>query len=92
MNILQMGRSTNYLLVKQGTQGNTWKQAQVQLPSQTSTYQVVIQGLTGANYLSDIAIDDIRMITGTCSSSGVYNIRGNQKKIVFFYQKLIDHW
>ena len=54
---------------KNGTHGNQWLPLQVQL-SVSGSKQIIIEGVRGNNYLGDIAIDDIHVVSGTCSSQG----------------------
>ena len=55
---------------RQGTQGNSWKQGQVQIPAQSSQYQVVFEGLVGSSYRGDIGVDDIKLLQGPCTTAG----------------------
>ena len=48
-----------------GPQGDTWHMGQIDIRSNTE-YQVYIEGVVGANYTSDIAIDDTDMVAGNC--------------------------
>ncbi|XP_033751988.1 MAM and LDL-receptor class A domain-containing protein 1-like [Pecten maximus] len=52
-----------------GTQGNVWIQAHYPIPSQSSQYNIVFEGLTGAGYRGDIGLDDIKVVAGPCTSS-----------------------
>ncbi|XP_078334103.1 MAM and LDL-receptor class A domain-containing protein 1-like [Crassostrea virginica] len=58
---------------KSGNQGNQWSIAQVTLQNiqiNTPTYQVAFEGVRGTGFLSDIAIDDVSIVNGTCQSPG----------------------
>lgn len=50
-----------------GNQGNLWSQATVNVPSDQQ-YVIIIEGVRGGNYSSDIAIDDVRITATNCSS------------------------
>ncbi|XP_069693713.1 uncharacterized protein [Periplaneta americana] len=50
---------------KTGDQGNQWFQAIVLLPSMNQSFQVVIEAVRGASYVSDIAIDDVKIANGS---------------------------
>lgn len=56
-------------------QGNVWKKAEVTITSRTN-YQMIFEGVTGKDYRSDIAIDDILFsdgyCVGLCSSVNAY--------------------
>ncbi|XP_005998456.1 neuropilin-2 isoform X2 [Latimeria chalumnae] len=41
------------------TQGNDWKEGRIVLPTSSTNYQVVFEGVVGNGYKGDIAIDDI---------------------------------
>lgn len=56
---------------KSGNHGNQWLVAHVTITSPTSGYQVVFEGVIGASYTGDIAIDDIRLLDGRCPSPGM---------------------
>ena len=77
---------TNYgspIWTRQGTQGNSWKQGQVQIPAQSSQYQVVFEGLVGSSYRGDIGVDDIKLLQGPCTTAGTLNIFINLFNIYF---------
>jgi hypothetical protein len=48
-----------------GSQGDMWNGGQIDIMSAIE-YQIYIEGVVGANYTSDIAIDDTEMLSGTC--------------------------
>ncbi|XP_013397767.1 MAM and LDL-receptor class A domain-containing protein 1-like [Lingula anatina] len=54
---------------KQGTQGNAWKLAEIQLGI-TAQYTVVIEALRGPGWQGDIAIDDVTLSDGSCQPGG----------------------
>ena len=56
---------------KNGTHGNQWLPLQIQLNT-AGSQSIVIEGVRGSNYLGDIAIDDIHVISGSCKSQGKY--------------------
>jgi len=49
-----------------GTQGNSWKQANISLPSNYNDISVVFEGTVDAGYMGDIALDDITLTAGAC--------------------------
>ncbi|XP_067654295.1 MAM and LDL-receptor class A domain-containing protein 1-like isoform X2 [Haliotis asinina] len=59
-----------------GNQGNSWKVAEVSLNTVSSNtpYQIVFEGTVGAGYVGDIAIDDLSVTTGACSSGVIPNV------------------
>ncbi|KAH3887690.1 hypothetical protein DPMN_011708 [Dreissena polymorpha] len=56
-----------------GTQGNQWNLGQTDLPASASTYNIVFEGVGGPGYRGDIALDDIRVLPGSCSYSGLHH-------------------
>ncbi|EDO47787.1 predicted protein [Nematostella vectensis] len=54
---------------KTGNQSNSWNIAQVTISSSFS-FQVVFEGIRGASYTGDIAIDDVKMTSGVCPNPG----------------------
>ncbi|XP_019632083.1 PREDICTED: MAM and LDL-receptor class A domain-containing protein 2-like [Branchiostoma belcheri] len=56
-----------------GTQGDQWVRAEVEVNT-TSPYQVVMEGIRGTGYRGDIALDDITMSTGPCTTGTTYGI------------------
>nr|KAG5689551.1 hypothetical protein BaRGS_022054 [Batillaria attramentaria] len=61
---------------KNGTQGNRWINATVDINlgnSNQKQYQVVFEGIRGSGIRGDIAIDDISLRDGLCSSGGGSN-------------------
>ncbi|XP_066300034.1 MAM and LDL-receptor class A domain-containing protein 1-like [Branchiostoma lanceolatum] len=56
-----------------GTQGDRWIQGEVEVNT-TSPYQVVMEGIRGTGFRGDIALDDITMTTGPCTSGTTYGI------------------
>ncbi|XP_022097778.1 MAM and LDL-receptor class A domain-containing protein 1-like isoform X1 [Acanthaster planci] len=66
LNIFLSSGSTSTLIYrKQGTQSNQWLRAREPITS-TSTYEIVIEGVTGQSWGGDIAIDDVVFNPGTC--------------------------
>ncbi|XP_046355169.2 collagen alpha-1(XXVII) chain-like [Haliotis rufescens] len=51
---------------KDGSQGDQWKLAKVDLLPQSVDYYIVINGIRGNGYFGDIAIDDIIVLDGAC--------------------------
>uniref|UniRef100_A0A2C9KBP7 MAM domain-containing protein n=1 Tax=Biomphalaria glabrata TaxID=6526 RepID=A0A2C9KBP7_BIOGL len=56
-----------------GTQGNVWKQASINIggggTNIAPTAMVVLEAVQGSSFDGDIAIDDINLVPGMCSSS-----------------------
>ncbi|KAG8009334.1 Neuropilin-1a, partial [Nibea albiflora] len=47
-----------------GHQGNRWREGRVLVPRNNKPYQVVIEGLVDAKSWGDIAVDDIKVLSG----------------------------
>ncbi|KAH9494976.1 hypothetical protein Btru_018310, partial [Bulinus truncatus] len=58
-----------------GNQGQIWKQALVNIPKPSNTFQISVIGSIGAGYNSDIALDDFLFSHGSCQDNSV--IKGN---------------
>lgn len=43
-------------------QGNSWLRGEVRIRNMKNQYQIVFEGLVGSTVLSDIALDDIRLL------------------------------
>nr|XP_031841867.1 uncharacterized protein LOC116431082 [Nomia melanderi] len=57
--------STGQLMFsKQGNQGNHWLHGIFNLPKAEKGFQIVIEGVRGNTYVSDIAIDDVAILQG----------------------------
>lgn len=54
---------------KQGTQGNQWYAAQVNIPAQSQQFNLVFEGIAGPGFQGDIALDDIRVKNNGCPSN-----------------------
>ncbi|KAG8199603.1 hypothetical protein JTE90_009439 [Oedothorax gibbosus] len=52
-----------------GDQGNRWLQGNVTIPHFNENFQIVIEGIRGSGYISDTAIDDVRLFTEDCSET-----------------------
>ena len=52
--------------LRKGTQGNKWIQGLTTVPAQTSSFNLVFEGLVGPSYRGDIALDDINVVNGPC--------------------------
>lgn len=62
-----------------GNQGNVWKSSDVTIRSDVD-YQIIIQAIRGNSFLSDIAIDDIRLTSKTvCATDDFQSLSGTQK-------------
>ena len=53
---------------RSGNQKNQWQNAAVSVQS-SKNFRLVFEGVTGASFTSDIAIDDVRMTPGLCGST-----------------------
>ena len=49
------------LLTISGNQGDEWRLGQVDITN-VQTFQILIEGIIGANYTSDVAVDDVILI------------------------------
>ena len=63
----KMGNVRVRLWTLTGNQGLQWRMAQVSVKALLS-YQLTFEGVVGAGYKSDIALDDITIATGACPS------------------------
>ena len=54
-----------------GNQGNQWFDLQQPFTNQlgTSTFRIIIEGTVGTGYTSDIAIDNVNVCPGSCTST-----------------------
>lgn len=50
------------MFTKSGNQGNQWFHGIFELPKTNVSFQIIIEGLRGNSYVSDIAIDDIAIL------------------------------
>ncbi|CAK9811376.1 MAM and LDL-receptor class A domain-containing protein 2 (Fragment) [Anthophora plagiata] len=49
---------------KEGDQGNQWLHGMFNLPKAEKGFQIIIEGVRGEGYVSDIAIDDLAILQG----------------------------
>ncbi|XP_014235694.2 uncharacterized protein LOC106658313 [Trichogramma pretiosum] len=49
---------------KEGNQGNHWLRGMFPLPPVNTSFQIIIEGVRGTSYISDIAIDDVAILQG----------------------------
>ncbi|XP_076114385.1 uncharacterized protein LOC143082550 [Mytilus galloprovincialis] len=57
------------LFTKSGNQGNIWRQAEIYIPA-VDNLKLTFESITGdTTYMSDMAVDDIWLIPGTCENS-----------------------
>ncbi|XP_076230851.1 uncharacterized protein LOC143177013 [Calliopsis andreniformis] len=49
---------------KEGNQGNQWLHGIFNLPKADKGFQIIIEGVRGSGYVSDIAIDDVAILQG----------------------------
>ncbi|XP_043477392.1 MAM and LDL-receptor class A domain-containing protein 2-like isoform X2 [Leptopilina heterotoma] len=47
---------------KEGNQGNQWINEVFRLPETDNNFQIIIEGIRGSNYVSDIAVDDVAIL------------------------------
>lgn len=52
------------IFTKSGNQGNQWLHGISNLPKTNVSFQIVIEGVRGSTYVSDIAIDDVAVLQG----------------------------
>ncbi|XP_054257257.1 zonadhesin-like [Macrosteles quadrilineatus] len=64
LNVYLHKQDTVLLFNKSGDQGNQWLQAVIPLPETSSSFQIVMEGVRGASYDGDIAIDDVKLAEG----------------------------
>ncbi|XP_041365734.1 MAM and LDL-receptor class A domain-containing protein 1-like [Gigantopelta aegis] len=51
-----------------GDQGTSWNMSRVTVGGKAGGYRIILEGVVGSNYLSDIAIDDVSIQNGNCNS------------------------
>lgn len=56
---------------KSGDQGNVWLKATVPIHPLHDNFQIVIEGVRGASYVSDIAIDDVSLEFENCQKENI---------------------
>ncbi|XP_012054424.1 PREDICTED: MAM and LDL-receptor class A domain-containing protein 2-like [Atta cephalotes] len=52
------------IFTKSGNQGNQWFHGISELPKANASFQIIIEGVRGITYVSDIAIDDVAILQG----------------------------
>ncbi|XP_012230101.2 uncharacterized protein [Linepithema humile] len=52
------------MFTKSGNQGNQWFHGIFDLPKSNISFQIIIEGIRGSSYVSDIAIDDVAILQG----------------------------
>ncbi|QKX06841.1 T9SS type A sorting domain-containing protein [Aquimarina sp. TRL1] len=63
------GASWTSVWSKSGNQGNSWQSATIDLSSYTGgALQLRLNGVTGTTWRSDIAVDDVKLSTGTITN------------------------
>ncbi|GAB1867983.1 MAM domain-containing glycosylphosphatidylinositol anchor protein 1 [Camponotus japonicus] len=60
----QEDSASRLMFTKSGNQGNQWFHGIFNLPKTNISFQLVIEGVRGSSYVSDIAIDDIAILQG----------------------------
>ncbi|XP_034950001.1 MAM and LDL-receptor class A domain-containing protein 2-like [Chelonus insularis] len=56
--------TSQMMFEKQGNQGNRWLHGIFDLPKSSSSFQIIIEGVRGASYVSDLAVDDVAILQG----------------------------
>ena len=56
--------SPRLMFTKDGDQGNYWFHGVFNLPKAKKGFQIIIEGVRGSSYVSDIAIDDVAILQG----------------------------
>ncbi|XP_018393541.1 PREDICTED: uncharacterized protein LOC108772505 [Cyphomyrmex costatus] len=66
LNIYFKQEDTTPLLIftKNGNQGNQWFHGISELPKANASFQIIVEGVRGISYVSDIAIDDVAILQG----------------------------
>ena len=66
----------NHLITLTGDQGNVWHKASVNLPYVPGEeFRVLIEGVVGEGFKSDIAIDNVVYTPGPCTGTGTDTAR-----------------
>lgn len=60
------GAVGNVVWTKVGNQGNKWQRGETPLAANKANFQIQWEGIVGKNAASDIAIDDVVILNGTC--------------------------
>ncbi|XP_070151654.1 uncharacterized protein [Polyergus mexicanus] len=60
----QEDTASRLMFTKSGNQGNQWFHDIFELPKTNISFQIIIEGVRGSSYVSDIAIDDIAILQG----------------------------
>ncbi|XP_076625702.1 uncharacterized protein LOC143344033 isoform X1 [Colletes latitarsis] len=58
------------MFTKEGNQGNQWIHGTFNLPKAEKGFQIIIEGVRGNSYVSDIAIDDVAILQGDKCKNG----------------------
>ncbi|KAK2578666.1 hypothetical protein KPH14_012155 [Odynerus spinipes] len=58
---------------KEGNQGNQWLHGIFTLPKVDKNFQIIIEGIRGTSYVSDIAIDDVAILQGKECETNINN-------------------
>ncbi|XP_025085517.1 MAM and LDL-receptor class A domain-containing protein 1-like [Pomacea canaliculata] len=61
------GQLINTIFNISGNQGNRWIQAEITVHS-SGSWEAVFEGVVGSGYSSDIAIDDVSILSGSCGA------------------------
>ncbi|XP_056002057.1 uncharacterized protein LOC125662133 [Ostrea edulis] len=67
LRVILTGNSNSTIWKKSGDQGKDWQRAIVEIPTSLKRHQIMLEVTEGANYLGDIAIDDIIVLDGPCA-------------------------
>ncbi|XP_048242500.1 MAM and LDL-receptor class A domain-containing protein 2-like [Haliotis rufescens] len=58
----------NLQTVQKATSGTQWYLTRLTIQNQTVDYRIIIEGIVGRSYLSDMAIDDVVLQVGACNA------------------------
>lgn len=59
---------TNQAFLLVGNQGQRWIRGQYGIKANSQPYKVVLEGIRGSGYRGDIAVDDLKLKQGLCST------------------------
>ncbi|XP_061190680.1 uncharacterized protein LOC133198658 [Saccostrea echinata] len=68
LSVILQGSSNTTIWTKSGDQGNSWQRAIVEIPTSLKRHQVLLEVTEGTSYHGDIAIDDIIVLDGPCTT------------------------
>ena len=59
----------DFLTLMLGFQGNHWMQGHIEIPPNSEPFQLVFEAIIGNNNQGIIAIDDVNVTHGSCSTN-----------------------